>query len=74
MRFWKGTGWPLMSDTFGTEATPSGLGYVMPYTQGSFATLGLRTAARLWLHYNRGKVYIRHILTHSEYDKGSWKK
>lgn len=26
------------------------------------------------VHFNRGKVYIRHVLTHSEYDKGAWKK
>ena len=26
------------------------------------------------IHFNRQKVYIRHILTHSEYDKGTWKK
>ena len=25
------------------------------------------------IHFNRGKVYIRHALTHSEYDKGAWK-
>jgi len=25
------------------------------------------------IHFNRGKVYIRHILTHRDYDKGSWK-
>jgi mRNA interferase HigB len=25
------------------------------------------------LHFNRGKVYIRHVLTHEEYDKGAWK-
>jgi mRNA interferase HigB len=25
------------------------------------------------IHYNRFKVYIRAILTHSEYDKGKWK-
>ncbi len=24
------------------------------------------------IHFNRGKVYIRHILTHSEYDRGGW--
>ena len=23
---------------------------------------------------NRGKVYIRHVLTHQEYGKGSWKQ
>ncbi len=26
------------------------------------------------IHYNRRKVYIRNILTHSEYDRGTWKK
>jgi mRNA interferase HigB len=26
------------------------------------------------IHYNRRKIYIRAILTHTEYDKGSWKK
>jgi mRNA interferase HigB len=26
------------------------------------------------IHFNRGKVYIRHVLTHQEYDKGSWKR
>ena len=26
------------------------------------------------IHFNRQKVYIRHVLTHKEYDKGAWKK
>jgi len=26
------------------------------------------------IHFNRGKVYVRHVLTHKEYDKGAWKK
>ncbi len=26
------------------------------------------------IHFNRRKVYIRHVLTHREYDKGSWKQ
>jgi mRNA interferase HigB len=26
------------------------------------------------IHFDRGKVYIRHVLTHQEYDKGSWKR
>ena len=25
------------------------------------------------LHYNRARVYVRVILTHREYDKGTWK-
>mgnify|MGYP006271996727 FL=1 len=26
------------------------------------------------LHFNRHKLYIRHVLTHADYDKGDWKK
>lgn len=25
-------------------------------------------------HFNRGKIYIRHVLTHKEYDRGAWKQ
>jgi len=25
------------------------------------------------IHYNRKKVSIRHVLTHAEYDRGSWR-
>ena len=25
------------------------------------------------IHYNRRKVYVRHVLTHAEYDRGDWK-
>lgn len=24
------------------------------------------------IHFNRGKVFVRHVLTHAEYDKGKW--
>ena len=26
------------------------------------------------IHFNRQKLYIRHILTHKEYDAGKWRK
>lgn len=26
------------------------------------------------IHYNRGKIYIRHVLTHKEYDEEGWKE
>jgi mRNA interferase HigB len=26
------------------------------------------------IHFNRQKVFIRYVLTHSEYDKENWKK
>jgi mRNA interferase HigB len=25
------------------------------------------------IHYNRNKIYIRHVLIHQEYDAGKWK-
>jgi len=25
------------------------------------------------IHFNRHKVYVRHVLTHAEYDLGNWK-
>ena len=24
------------------------------------------------IHFNRGRVYIRHVLTHQEYDRNRW--
>jgi len=26
------------------------------------------------IHYNRRKLYIRHVLTHREYDRNKWRK
>ena len=26
------------------------------------------------IHFNTHRVYIRHVLTHKEYDRGSWRK
>jgi mRNA interferase HigB len=26
------------------------------------------------IHFNRQKLFVRHILTHADYDKGDWKK
>ncbi len=25
------------------------------------------------IHFDRGRIYIRHVLTHAEYDKDDWK-
>lgn len=38
--------------------------------------IGGKTAARLIaaIHYNRNKVFIRRVLTHTEYEKGKWKE
>lgn len=26
------------------------------------------------IHFNRGRLYIRHVLTHKEHDRGEWKR
>jgi mRNA interferase HigB len=26
------------------------------------------------IHHNRGKLYVRHVLTHAAYDRGEWKE
>ncbi len=26
------------------------------------------------IHYDRGRVYVRHVLTHEEYNRGLWKR
>ena len=26
------------------------------------------------INYSAGRIYIRHVLTHAEYDKGGWKQ
>ena len=26
------------------------------------------------IHYNRGKLYVRNVLTHADYDRGKWKE
>lgn len=45
--------------------------YAAPFTVFNIGGNKYRLIAVI--HYNRGKVYIRHVLTHAEYDKGKWK-
>jgi mRNA interferase HigB len=26
------------------------------------------------IHFNRGKLFVRHVLTHAEYDQGKWRR
>jgi mRNA interferase HigB len=39
-----------------------------------FNILGNRFRLICVIHYNRSKVYVRHVLTHAEYDRGGWKR
>lgn len=39
-----------------------------------FNILGNRYRLICVIHYNRGKVFVRHLLSHAEYDRGRWKR
>jgi len=39
-----------------------------------FNVAGNRVRLIAAVHYNRGKIYIRAVLTHAEYDEGKWKE
>lgn len=45
--------------------------YVKP-----FCVFNIGRAYRLIaaVHFNRKKVFVRHVLTHQEYDRGKWKE
>jgi len=35
---------------------------------------GNKTRLIAAIHYNTHRIYIRHVLTHKDYDRGSWRK
>ncbi|OGT47957.1 MAG: hypothetical protein A3E82_01730 [Gammaproteobacteria bacterium RIFCSPHIGHO2_12_FULL_38_11] len=39
-----------------------------------FDIAGNRLRLMATIHFQRKKIYIRHILTHKEYDKNNWKR
>lgn len=50
---------------------------VVPVKGGNFYVFnigGNKYRLRTAVHLNTQKLFVRHILTHSEYDKGQWKK
>ena len=49
----------------------------VPIMSGRFTVFNIGgNKARLVaaIHYNRKKVYLRHVLTHAQYDRGTWKE
>jgi mRNA interferase HigB len=42
---------------------------------GKFVVFNIGRKVRLIadIHYNRGKMFVRYVLTHKDYDKGKWK-
>jgi mRNA interferase HigB len=52
------------------RATFPQVDYVKP-----FCVFNIGRAYRLvvMIHFNRRKAYVRHVLTHRDYDRGQWK-
>lgn len=59
------------SDFNNLRATFASADYVAPFTVFNIGGNKYRLIAVI--HYNRGKVYIRHVLTHAAYDKDKWR-
>ena len=60
------------SDFNGLRASFASADYVDGLTAFNLGGNKYRLIASI--HYNRQKVYIRNVLTHSEYDREAWKR
>ena len=58
---------------------PSDIADAYPYVSqvGKFTVFnigGNKFRLIVVVHFNRGKLFVRHVLTHEEYDRGDWKE
>ena len=60
--------WGQFADVRSTYATADQVGRCTVFNIG-----GNKFRLVVVIHFNRGKVYIRHVMTHAEYDRGQWK-
>lgn len=60
--------WKDLSEVRKTYPTAGPVG---PYTVFNIKGNRFRLVAEII--FERGRIYIRHVLTHAEYDKGKWK-
>ncbi len=61
--------WETFADVRATYATADKVGKFIV-----FNIAGNKFRLVVVVHFNRGKIYIRHVLTHREYDEGAWKR
>ena len=64
----KQAAWMKFADVKATFGTADQVGDLVVFNIGGHK---YRVIARI--DYRRARVYIRHVLTHDEYDKGRWK-
>ena len=60
--------WRSFSDLRRTIPTADGVGRCVVFNIG-----GNKYRLIAAIHFNRGKLYVRRVLTHAEYDRGGWK-
>ncbi len=61
--------WESFADVRATYAHADQVGKITVFNIG-----GNKYRLIAAIHFNRGKVFVRHVLTHAEYDKGDWKE
>jgi mRNA interferase HigB len=61
-------GWESFSDVQKTFSTADQVGKFTVFNIG-----GNKYRLIAAIHFNRGKLFVRHVLTHPEYDDGKWK-
>lgn len=69
LRVVNGAGWETFADVRNTYAQADQVGKLTVFNIG-----GNKYRLIVAIHFNRGKVFIRHVLTHAEYNKGDWKE
>jgi mRNA interferase HigB len=60
--------WETFADVRATYASADQVGRFTVFNVG-----GNKYRLIVVIHFNRAKVYVRHVLTHAEYDRGRWK-
>ena len=61
--------WERFEDVRATYAHASQVGKFTVFNIG-----GSKYRLIVVAHFNRGKLYVRHVLTHEDYSRGAWKK
>jgi mRNA interferase HigB len=64
----KHSSWPSFADVRGTYRSADWVGSRVVFDVG-----GNKFRLVVAIRFDRGIVYIRHVLTHAEYDRGRWK-
>ena len=61
---------PTLASTSPFSTLPS----VRPVPSGTGAGILVSRHEARAVHFNTGKVFVRHVLSHAEYDRGQWKR